>query len=106
MQEKEGAKETHETLTNERIDLTKFLLRELLPGLKCHHDLLSIAVVGALKDITSKDHLLTASLRDRLKALAAVPQSPFPVLVCHGPPRPDDGRGRVYKKLSASIALL
>lgn len=90
-------------LSGERINLTKFY-RTTRSGARRHHDLLSIAVAGALKDISRDDHLLDRILRDRLKVrlLFLNPLSDF---VRQRAVEDQISVADVYKELSASIDM-
>lgn len=90
-------------LTNERIDLTKFY-RKSRSRVRHHHDLLSIAVAGALKDISKDDHLLDRILRDRLKVRLLF-LNPLSGFVRQRAAEDQMTVADVYKELSASIAL-
>lgn len=90
-------------ITNERINLTRFY-RKSRSEVRHHHDLLSIAVAGALKDIAHDDRFIDRILRDRLKVrlLFLNPTSDF---VRQRAAEDQLTVAEVYKELAASVAL-
>lgn len=90
-------------ITNERINLTNFYRRSR-SEVRHHHDLLSIAVAGALKDIAHDDRFIDRILRDRLKVrlLFLNPNSDF---VRQRATEDQLTVAEVYEELAASVAL-
>lgn len=90
-------------ITNERINLTQFY-RKSRAEVRHHHDLLSIAVAGALKDIAHDDRFIDRILRDRLKVrlLFLNPTSDF---VRQRATEDQLTPAEVYRELGDSVAL-
>lgn len=76
--EKEEKEDSIELLATERINLTK-LYQNKRSGAQHCHDILSIAVAGALNDIIKDKNFIDRILRDRLKVrlLLLDPRSPY-----------------------------